>query len=102
MKKLSVLLTLFALAFSFNLSADGVKCNTIAEIKALANGTACEYVGNATTTFYYDNYGVMMQDATGAILLYNKNLIDKIHTFYTKFAQRTTAALLVAALFFCA
>lgn len=74
MKKLSVLLTLFALAFSFNLSADGVKCNTIAEIKALANGTACEYVGNATTTFYYDNYGVMMQDATGAILLYNKNL----------------------------
>ena len=74
MKKLSLLLTLFALAFSFNLSADGVKCNTIAEIKALADGTACEYVGNATTTYYYDNYGVMMQDATGAILLYNKYL----------------------------
>jgi hypothetical protein len=29
-------------------------------------------------------------------------LKDKIHTFYAKFAQRTTAALLMAALFFCA
>ena len=74
MKKLSILFTIISLAFSLNLSADGVKCNTIAEIKALADGTACEYVGNATTTYYYDNYGVMMQDATGAILLYNKYL----------------------------
>lgn len=74
MKKLSILFTIISLAFSLNLSADGVKCNTIAEIKALADGTACEYVGNATTTYYYDNHGVMMQDATGAILLYNKYL----------------------------
>lgn len=74
MKKLSILFTIISLVFSLNLSADGVKCNTIAEIKALADGTACEYVGNATTTYYYDNHGVMMQDATGAILLYNKYL----------------------------
>ena len=74
MKKLSILFTIISLAFSLNLSADGVKCNTIAEIKALSDGTACEYVGNATTTYYYDNHGVMMQDATGAILLYNKYL----------------------------
>lgn len=74
MKKLSILFTIISLAFSLNLSADGVKCNTIAELKALADGTVCEYVGNATTTYYYDNYGVMMQDATGAILLYNKYL----------------------------
>ena len=74
MKKLSFLFTVIALAFSVYVSASGVKCNTIAEIKALADGTACEYVGNATTTYYYDNHGVVMQDATGAILLYNKYL----------------------------
>ena len=74
MKKLSYLLTIIALAFSLNLSADGTQCSTIAELKALADGSMCEYVGNATTTYYYDNYGVVMQDATGAILLYNKYL----------------------------
>ena len=74
MKKLSYLLTIIALVFSLNLSADGTQCSTIAELKALADGSMCEYVGNATTTYYYDNYGVVMQDATGAILLYNKYL----------------------------
>ena len=51
-----------------------VECSTIAEVKALSDGTKCAYIGNATTTYYYDNYGVVMQDATGAILLYNKYL----------------------------
>ena len=74
MKKLSFLFTIIALAFSLNVSADGTQCSTIAELKALADGSMCEYVGNATTTYYYDNYGVVMQDATGAILLYNKYL----------------------------
>lgn len=74
MKKLSFLLTIVALAFSLNVSADGTKCSTIAELKALADGTVCEYVGTATTTYYYDNLGVVMQDETGAILLYNKYL----------------------------
>ena len=74
MKKLSFLLTIVALAFSLNVSADGTQCSTIAELRALADGSMCEYVGNATTTYYYDNYGVVMQDATGAILLYNKYL----------------------------
>ncbi len=74
MKKLSFLFTFIALAFFSYVSADGVQCSTIAEVKALADGAACEYVGNATTTYYYDNLGVVMQDETGAILLYNKYL----------------------------
>lgn len=74
MKKLSFLFTIVALIFSLNVSADGTQCSTIAELKALADGSKCEYVGNATTTYYYDNLGVVMQDATGAILLYNKYL----------------------------
>ena len=74
MKKLSFLFTIAALIFSLNVSADGTQCSTIAELKALADGTVCEYVGTATTTYYYDNLGVVMQDETGAILLYNKYL----------------------------
>ena len=50
------------------------ECSTIAELKALAAGTKCVYVGNATTTYHYDDYGILMQDETGAILLLNKNL----------------------------
>ena len=50
------------------------KCATIAEIKALANDASCVYTGIATTT-YYDAYnGVVMQDATGAILLQSSYL----------------------------
>lgn len=71
MKKL-FLLTLCAI-FCALVQAQ-TECTTIAQLKALADGTECAYVGNATTTYYYDNYGVVMQDATGAILLYNKYL----------------------------
>lgn len=78
MKKITLILfCIVSCAFCINLSAQ-VECKTIAEIKALDKGTACQYIGNATTTYYYSNSGVMMQDATGAILLYNKNLgVDK-------------------------
>ena len=50
------------------------ECSTIAEVKALADGTECIYKGTATTTFYDGYNGVVMQDATGAILLQNYNL----------------------------
>lgn len=60
-------------ALCINLNAQ-VECKTIAEVKALAKGTECQYVGTATTTYYYGDFGVMMQDETGAILLYNSNL----------------------------
>lgn len=74
MKKITlVLLCIMHCALCVNLNAQ-VECKTIAEIKALEKGTECQYVGTATTTYYYGDYGVMMQDSTGAILLYNKNL----------------------------
>ena len=50
------------------------ECSTIAEVMALADGTECLYKGTATTTFYDGYNGVVMQDATGAILLQNYNL----------------------------
>lgn len=47
------------------------KCETIAEIKALASGTECVYEGYALAT-YYDGYnGIMIQDETGVLLLKN-------------------------------
>lgn len=50
------------------------ECKTIAEVKALANDAPCVFTGVATTT-YYDGYnGVIMQDATGAILLQSSYL----------------------------
>ena len=50
------------------------ECKTIAEVKALANAAPCVFTGVATTT-YYDGYnGVIMQDATGAILLQSSYL----------------------------
>lgn len=50
------------------------ECKTIAEVKALANDAPCVYTGTAITT-YYDGYsGVVMQDATGAILLQSSYL----------------------------
>ena len=74
MKKITLILfCIVSCAFCINLSAQ-VECKTIAEIKALDKGTACQYVGTATTTYYYGDFGVMMQDETGAILLYNSNL----------------------------
>lgn len=52
------------------------ECATIAEIKALADDTECLFTGTATTT-YYDAYnGVIMQDATGAILLQSMYLSE--------------------------
>ncbi|MBO5345890.1 MAG: hypothetical protein J6A44_03170, partial [Paludibacteraceae bacterium] len=74
MKKITlVLLCIMHCALCINLNAQ-VECKTIAEIKALGKDVACKYVGTATTTYYYDDYGIIMQDSTGAILLYNKNL----------------------------
>ena len=74
MKKITfILFCIVSCAFCINLSAQ-VECKTIAEIKALEKGTECQYVGTATTTYYYGDFGVMMQDETGAILLYNSNL----------------------------
>ena len=62
-----------------------MECKTIAEIRALEKGTACQYVGTATTTYYYGDFGVMMQDETGAILLSNSNLgAKKAADFITK------------------
>ena len=50
------------------------ECKTIAEVKALANDASCVFTGVATTT-YYDGYnGVIIQDATGAILLQSSYL----------------------------
>ena len=73
MKKLfSIICALFIVHSAF-IQAQ-TRCSTIAELKALADNTSCIYVGNATTTYYYDDYGVMLQDTTGAILLYNKYL----------------------------
>lgn len=52
------------------------ECATIAEVKALADDAQCVYTGTATTT-YYDGYnGVVMQDATGAILLQSSYLSE--------------------------
>lgn len=74
MKKITfILFCIVSCAFCINLNAQ-VECKTIAEIKVLGKDVACKYVGTATTTYYYEDYGVMMQDSTGAILLYNKNL----------------------------
>ena len=51
-----------------------IECKTIAEIKALEDKTECLYTGTATTT-YYDAYnGIIMQDATGAILVNHYSL----------------------------
>jgi hypothetical protein len=72
MKKITLFLSII-FALCINLNAQ-VECKTIAEIKALEKGTECQYVGTATTTYYYGDFGVMMQDETGAILLYNSNL----------------------------
>ena len=52
------------------------ECSTIAEVKALADGTECLYKGTATTTFYDGYNGVVMQDATGAILLQSTYLSE--------------------------
>lgn len=52
------------------------ECSTIAEVMALADGTECLYKGTATTTFYDGYNGVVMQDATGAILLQNMYLSE--------------------------
>lgn len=73
MKKLYPIICVLCIMHTTLLQAQ-TECTTIAEIKALADGTNCAYIGNATTTYYYDDYGVIMQDATGAILLYNKYL----------------------------
>lgn len=74
MKKITfILFCIVSCALCINLNAQ-VECKTIAEIKALGKDVACKYVGTATTTYYYDDYGIIMQDSTGAILLYNKNL----------------------------
>ena len=52
------------------------ECKTIAEVKALANDASCVFTGVATTT-YYDGYnGVIIQDATGAILLQSSYLSE--------------------------
>ncbi len=53
------------------------KVSTIAEIKALNDGTQIEFNGDAMTTYHqgelsgiaYGYYGILVQDATGAILL---------------------------------
>ena len=76
MKKILVIL----LGFIFSVCSVGVKaqteCSTIAELKALADGTECIYIGTGTTT-YYDAYnGVVMQDTTGAILLQSTYLSE--------------------------
>ena len=56
------------------------ECATIAEVKALAEGTECLFTGKAITT-YYDGYnGVIMQDATGAILLQSMYLSESNST----------------------
>lgn len=47
------------------------KCETIAEIKALASGTECVYEGYALATFYDGYNGIMIQDETGVLLLKN-------------------------------
>ena len=55
------------------------KVSTIAEIKALADGTAIEFEGEAITTYHqgelsgiaYGFNGILMQDPTGVILLKN-------------------------------
>ena len=67
-----VCFVIFALSFLFGVSAFAqTKCETIAEVKALASGTECLYEGTAVTT-YYDGYnGIVMQDETGVILLKN-------------------------------
>ena len=52
------------------------ECSTIAEVKALADGTECVYKGTATTTFYDGYNGVVMQDATGTILLQSSYLSE--------------------------
>ena len=72
MKKIYSIICL--LCFASVLLYAQTECTTIAQLKALDNGTECLYTGIATTT-YYDAYnGIIMQDATGAILLQNYNL----------------------------
>ena len=56
------------------------ECTTIAEVKALADGTECIYKGRATTTFYDGYNGIIMQDATGAILLQSAYLSESNST----------------------
>ena len=52
------------------------ECTTIAEVKALADGTECIFKGRATTTFYDGYNGVVMQDETGTILLQSSYLSE--------------------------
>jgi hypothetical protein len=52
------------------------ECATIAEVKALADGTECIFKGRATTTFYDGYNGVVMQDETGTILLQSSYLSE--------------------------
>ncbi len=69
MKKLYSIICALCVMHCALLQAQQTECSTIAEVKALANGTECLYTGIATTTYYDAFNGVIMQDATGTILL---------------------------------
>ena len=69
MKKLYSIIIALCVLHCALLQAQHTECSTIAEVKALANGTECLYTGIATTTYYDAFNGVIMQDATGTILL---------------------------------
>ena len=69
MKKLYSMICALCVMHCALLQAQHTECSTIAEVKALANGTECLYTGIATTTYYDAFNGVIMQDATGTILL---------------------------------
>ena len=73
MKKLYFIICTLCI-FNCALLQAQIECSTIAEVKSLANGTECLYTGIATTTYYDAFNGIIMQDATGAILVNHYSL----------------------------